>query len=75
MHGGGPRACNPRRHSDAALGVSNLSCRKASIPTSTTRWSPGAGTLMQVVFYSPDQPFDVLPSAARGVPGQSRMTG
>src|SRR5262245_43461347 len=26
-------------------------------------------------FYSPDLPFDVLPSAARGVPGQSRMTG
>jgi len=26
-------------------------------------------------FYSPDLPFDVLPSAAAGVPGQARMTG
>jgi hypothetical protein len=26
-------------------------------------------------FYSPDLPFDVLPSAAAGVSGQSRMTG
>jgi hypothetical protein len=26
-------------------------------------------------FYSPDLPFDVLPSGAAGVPGQPRMTG